>query len=232
MKKFLLSFLFIFIANFAYAQEPSLDEFEAEYQSQVVSDPLSGYNKAMTNFNVALYDYGFRPVLKGYEVITPEFVRVGARNFFSNLLFPLRFVGNLFQFKFEESGEELKRFAVNTIMGFGGLMDPASKMGIKKHPADFGTILAHWGVGSGFHLVLPILGPSNLRDTLSLPVDWLLSPTAYLDPTWVSIATSAYGFGNELSFRTDELDELYHNTPNLYPFLRDAYEQRRKELSK
>ena len=87
-------------------------------------------------------------------------------------------------------------------------------------------------MGSGFHIVLPVLGPSNLRDALALPVDWFLQPTAYIDPTWLEIVVSAYGFGNELSFRLDELDEIYYNTPNVYPFLRDAYEQRRIELSK
>lgn len=227
-----ISFILIFFTIFAFAKEQNLDDFEQEYQNYQVNDPLSGYNKAMTSFNVALYDYGLRPVLKGYNAITPEFIRLGVRNFFDNLLAPLRFVGNVLQFKFEEAGEEFKRFAANTIMGFGGLMDVASKMGLKKHPADLGTVLAHWGVGSGFHIVLPILGPSNLRDTLTLPATWYTSFTAYIDPTWASIAISAYGFGNELSFRLDEIDEIYHNTPNLYPFLRDAYEQRRNELSK
>ncbi|EAI2504596.1 VacJ family lipoprotein [Campylobacter jejuni] len=227
-----ISFILIFFAIFAFAKEQNLDDFEQEYQNYQVNDPLSGYNKAMTSFNVALYDYGLRPVLKGYNTITPEFIRLGVRNFFDNLLAPLRFVGNILQFKFEEAGEEFKRFTANTIMGFGGLMDVASKMGLKKYPADLGTVLAHWGVGSGFHIVLPILGPSNLRDTLALPATWYASFTAYIDPTWASIAISAYGFGNELSFRLDEIDEIYHNTPNLYPFLRDAYEQRRNELSK
>ncbi|EAJ7670489.1 VacJ family lipoprotein [Campylobacter coli] len=232
MKLKLISCILLFSTIFAFANELDLNDFEEEYQSYKVNDPLYGYNKAMTSFNVALYDYSLRPILKGYNAITPEFIRTGVRNFFDNLFAPLRFVGNVLQFKFEEAGEEFKRFSANTIMGFGGIMDPASKMGLKKHPADLGTVLAHWGVGSGFHIVLPILGPSNLRDTLTLPANWYASPTAYIDPTWASIAISAYGFGNELSFRLDEIDEIYYNTPNLYPFIRDAYEQRRNELSK
>ncbi|MBX0624557.1 VacJ family lipoprotein [Campylobacter coli] len=232
MKLKLISCILLFSTIFAFANELDLNDFEEEYQSYKVNDPLYGYNKAMTSFNVALYDYSLRPILKGYNAITPEFIRTGVRNFFDNLFAPLRFVGNVLQFKFEEAGEEFKRFSANTIMGFGGIMDPASKMGLKKHPADLGTVLAHWGVGSGFHIVLPILGPSNLRDTLTLPATWYVSPTAYIDPTWASIAISAYGFGNELSFRLDEIDEIYYNTPNLYPFIRDAYEQRRNELSK
>ncbi|EKE8952413.1 VacJ family lipoprotein [Campylobacter coli] len=232
MKLKLISCILLFSTIFAFANELDLNDFEEEYQSYKVNDPLYGYNKAMTSFNVALYDYSLRPILKGYNAITPEFIRTGVRNFFDNLFAPLRFVGNVLQFKFEEAGEEFKRFSANTIMGFGGIMDPASKMGLKKHPADLGTVLAHWGVGSGFHIVLPILGSSNLRDTLTLPATWYASPTAYIDPTWASIAISAYGFGNELSFRLDEIDEIYYNTPNLYPFIRDAYEQRRNELSK
>ncbi|EAJ1396829.1 VacJ family lipoprotein [Campylobacter coli] len=232
MKLKLISCILLFSTIFAFANELDLNDFEEEYQSYKVNDPLYGYNKAMTSFNVALYDYSLRPILKGYNAITPEFIRTGVRNFFDNLFAPLRFVGNVLQFKFEEAGEEFKRFSANTIMGFGGIMDPASKMGLKKHPADLGTVLAHWGVGSGFHIVLPILGPGNLRDTLTLPATWYASPTAYIDPTWASIAISAYGFGNELSFRLDEIDEIYYNTPNLYPFIRDAYEQRRNELSK
>lgn len=168
MKLKLISCILLFSTIFAFANELDLNDFEEEYQSYKVNDPLYGYNKAMTSFNVALYDYSLRPILKGYNAITPEFIRTGVRNFFDNLFAPLRFVGNVLQFKFEEAGEEFKRFSANTIMGFGGIMDPASKMGLKKHPADLGTVLAHWGVGSGFHIVLPILGPSNLRDTLTL----------------------------------------------------------------
>lgn len=217
---------------FSFAKEPSLNDFEQEYKSYEVNDPLLNYNKAMTNFNVALYDYGLRPILKGYNAITPEFIRIGVRNFFDNLFSPLRFLSNVLQFKFQEAGEEFKRFSANTIMGFGGLMDLASKMGLKKHPADLGTVLAHWGVGSGFHIVLPVLGPSNLRDALTLPTTWYANPAAYINPTWKNIAINTYGFGNEFSFKLNEIDEVYHNTPNLYPFLRDAYEQRRNELSK
>lgn len=217
--------------SFIFANE-NLKDFEQEYEKYEVNDPLSGYNKMITNFNVTLYDYTLNPILKGYNAITPEFIRTGARNFFDNLLSPLRFVGNVLQFKFDNAGEEFQRFLANTVMGFGGLMDPASKMGLKKHPADLGLVLAHWGVGEGFHIVLPILGPSNLRDTLTLPALWYASPVSYLEPAWASMAVGAYSFGNELSFKLDEIDEIYHNTPNLYPFLRDAYEQRRDELSK
>ena len=230
MKIRILSFLFMFFANFIFAE--NLEEFENEYKEFKVNDPLYSYNKAMTSFNVALYDYGFNPVLKAYNSVTPSLLRVGVRNFFDNLLSPLRFFGNLLQFKFKNANDEFKRFLANSILGFGGVFDPASKMGFQKHYADLGTALAHWGVGSGFHLVLPVFGPSNLRDTLSLPAAWYSNPISYIEPTWASVSISAYGFANELSFRLDELDELYHSNVDLYLFLRDAYEQRRIELSK
>ena len=132
MKIWHLILVFLLFLNIEVcADEVSLDEFEQEYSSYEVNDPISGYNKIMTNFNIALYDYGFRPILKGYNAITPEFFRTGVRNFFDNLLAPLRFIGNVFQFKFNEAGDEFKRFVANTILGFGGVRDVASVMGIQ-----------------------------------------------------------------------------------------------------
>ncbi|MBZ7967584.1 VacJ family lipoprotein [Campylobacter sp. RM9756] len=227
-----IKIILLLLLTYSFALDQNFEDFEQEYKNYQINDPLVNYNKAMTHFNMTLYTYGFRPILKGYNEVTPQFLRIGVRNFFDNLFSPMRFVGNVLQFKFENAGEEFKRFIANTIMGFGGLMDPASKMGLKKHPADLGTVLGHWGVGGGFHLVLPVLGPSNLRDTLTLPAIWYANPVSYIEPQWVSITISTYGFGNELSFKLDEIDEIYYNTPNLYPFLRDAYEQRRQELSK
>ncbi|TQR33808.1 hypothetical protein DMB92_02690 [Campylobacter sp. MIT 99-7217] len=208
------------------------DDFEAEFEEFKVNDPLSGYNKMMTSFNIGFYSYVARPAIKSYNFITPQFLRTGVKNIMGNLAMPMRVSSLLLQFKFKEVGIEFKRFGVNMFFGFFGVIDAASNTGIAKYPADFGTALAHWGVGSGFHLVLPILGPSNLRDTLSMPVNWYLVPTGYIEPFYVSLAVNSYVVMNELSFQTDTLDELYYNTPNVYPFLRDAYEQRRIEMSK
>lgn len=151
---------------------------------------------------------------------------------------PIRFVGNALQLKFKEAGVELKRFGINTIFGFFGLIDAASKGGIPLHHADFGLVLAHYGVGSGFHFVLPVLGPSNLRDTLSIPVNWYASAITYI-PTesstwvnWFNVGVTSFAILNTMSFETKTLDAIYYNTPNLYPFLRDAYEKRRIEMAK
>lgn len=215
------------------------DEFEAEFESFKVNDPLSGYNKMMTRFNVALYTYTLRPIAKGYEFVMPEFARVGIKNFASYINMPIRFLGNVLQLKFKEAGTELKRFGVNTIFGFFGLIDAASKAQIPLHHADFGLVLAHWGVGGGFHFVLPVLGPSNLRDTLSIPVNWYASPITYAATydssawiNWLSVGITSFVMINEASLNTPTLDEIFYKTPNLYPFLRDAYEKRRMEMAK
>lgn len=215
------------------------DEFEAEFESFKVNDPLSGYNKMMTRFNVALYTYALRPIAKGYEFVMPEFARLGIKNFASYINMPIRFLGNVLQLKFKEAGTELKRFGVNTIFGFFGLIDAASKAQIPLHHADFGLVLAHWGVGGGFHFVLPVLGPSNLRDTLSIPVNWYASPITYAATydssawiNWLSVGITSFVMINEASLNTLTLDEIFYKTPNLYPFLRDAYEKRRMEMAK
>lgn len=215
------------------------DEFEAEFESFKVNDPLSGYNKMMTRFNVALYTYALRPIAKGYEFVMPEFARLGIKNFASYINMPIRFLGNVLQLKFKEAGTELKRFGVNTIFGFFGLIDAASKAQIPLHHADFGLVLAHWGVGGGFHFVLPVLGPSNLRDTLSIPVNWYASPITYAATydssawiNWLSVGITSFVMINEASLNTPTLDEIFYKTPNLYPFLRDAYEKRRMEMAK
>lgn len=230
--KSIAKILLLLTLSFSFALCDEFEDFELEFQKKEVYDPLKSYNEAMTKFNIAFYSYVIRPVSKGYAFVVPESARNGLRNFFSNLAMPLRFSGNLLQFKFKESGVELLRFTVNTFFGFFGFNDTASASGIAKYDSDFGVALAHWGIGGGFHFVLPILGPSNLRDTLSLPVNWYLNPTGYLEPFWLSLSVNSFAIMNTMSLESDTIDEIYFNTPNVYPFLRDAYEARRIELSK
>ncbi len=208
----------------------NLDEFEEEFKQQPVFDPLSGYNKMMTQFNVGFYRFIARPVSKAYVFIVPETPRTMARNFFSYLMTPVRFLGNVLSFKFDNAKDEIKRFGYNTVFGFFGVIDAASKAGIEKHPADFGTVLGSWGVDGGFHIVLPFLGPSNLRDTLSLPINWYMNPIGYVNPELLSYGIGTFSIMNELSFELDKIDEIYFNTPNLYPFLRDGYEKTREKM--
>ncbi len=220
------------------------DDFEAEFNETATSntfDPLSGYNEIMTSFNDTFYEYILRPVAKGYIYVVPDTGRECVSNVFDNLLFPVRFVNNLLQFKFENSLEELGRFAINSTLGFAGLIDVAKNdYGLVPHDEDFGQTLGYYGIGSGFHVVLPFLGPSNVRDIVGLAGDWWASPLTYIDERNINLldnsdqswAVAGFKFTNTASFHLDEIDMLRKDAIELYPYLRDIYEARRtKQIS-
>lgn len=218
------------------------DEFADEFQDSKVEifDPLSGYNRVMTSFNDGVYTYALNPVATGYTYVFPQTVRVGISNFFSNLLFPLRFANNLLQLKFQNSAEELGRFLINTTFGLAGFMDPAkTELGWEEHNEDFGQTLGHYGVGEGFHVVLPFLGPSNLRDMLGIVADSYVSPLSttgssdiqYKIPnnTLENVGITAATTVNSTSLRLGQYESIKKDALDLYPFLRDIYNQARKK---
>lgn len=241
----IIFFILFFVLNFSYASTNSenqslMNDFSNEFESQKVEvfDPLSGYNRVMTSFNDNVYTYVFNPVTKGYVKVMPEVARVGVSNFFDNILFPIRFVNNLLQFKFQNSIDELARFLVNSTFGVLGFMDPATtELKIPRHKEDFGQTLGFYGVGPGFHIVLPFLGPSNLRDTIGLVGDGYVSPINdagtlnYKIPDnssqTVYIGTGEYI--NENSLNLGKYENLKKDALDLYPFLRDIYEQKREK---
>lgn len=243
MKKFLLLSI---LSVFLYANEVDFaDEFEEEFKvsNQEVFDPLSGYNRAMTSFNDGFYTHVLSPVSKSYAYAVPEVARTGINNFFTNLMFPVRFVNNLLQFKFENASKELGRFVVNTIWGLGGFMDQATNtLGMEIYDEDFGQTLGYWGVKEGFHVVLPFLGPSNLRDIVGLSVDSLASPTSQMghntvpykipEDTWQELGIESFDTVNTYSFHPDLYNNLKKDALDLYPYLRDIYTQKRnKEIA-
>lgn len=134
-------------------------------------DPFIGWNKRVYGFNYYFDHYVFLPVVEGYKYITPQPVRTGISNVLSNLWEVTNFTNCLFQGKFSGAGKTLSRFCINTTVGIGGIMDISTKWGIHKQKEDFGQTLAVWGVGHGPYLVLPIWGPSSLRDGTGLIVD-------------------------------------------------------------
>jgi len=211
------------------------DDFEDEFaENEIeVSDPLSGYNRFMTGFNDKLYFWLLEPVASGYAWAIPEGARRSVDNFFDNLWFPIRFVNNLLQFEILDAGEETLRFVVNSTIGILGLFDPAkSWFGLEAHDEDFGQTLGAWGVGAGPHLVLPILGPSNLRDAVALVPDWQLDPLTYI-PNWkVEYGVRAFEAVNNVSLHLGEYESLKKDAIDFYPFLRDAYEQNREKKIK
>ena len=134
-------------------------------------DPLESYNRSMTNFNEQVDAMVLKPVATAYKEVMPGPVRTGVSNFFANLGDVWSFVNNVLQLRGEAAASSFMRVNVNTFMGLGGLLDIASELGIDRYKQDFGLTLGRWGVGTGPYLVLPILGPSTVRDTFALPVD-------------------------------------------------------------
>ena len=234
--RFFISILFC-AALALGAQSENLDkntsDFDVEFKETTpIADPLSGYNRVMTSFNDAFYEYTLIPVARGYAYVVPKSARTAVSNFFDNLMFPVRFVNNLLQFKFKNAGEETLRFLANTIIGFGGLTDGAQYYGLTKRDEDFGQTLGAWGLGGGFHVVLPVLGPSNARDVVGLVGDAFLNLVNYLDSHWAAFGINAYKYLNDFSHDPNAYDNLKKDAVDLYPFLRDAYEQRRNHLIK
>ena len=240
-----LKFLLVFLLVFTTLQASESDEFEAEFSpqsKQELFDPLSGYNEIMTSFNDAFYEYALRPVAKGYAYVVPQMARNGISNAFENLLFPVRFINNILQLKFQNAFEETGRFVINSTMGILGFRDVAGEeLGLQKHDEDFGQTLGHYGKGNGFHIVLPFLGPSNARDIVGLFADSWASPLSYisarddlnlLDNDEQALGLMAFRALNETSLHIDELDSIRKDAIELYPFLRNIYESRRnKQIS-
>jgi phospholipid-binding lipoprotein MlaA len=214
----------------AFDDFDEFDEFEGETGSKPLADPLSGYNRWMTGVNDKLYFWALKPVATGYAKVTPAVARRSVGRFFNNLGYPLRFVNNLLQLKVKRAGVETARFVVNTTVGVAGFADPARWwMDLEAYPEDFGQTLGHYGVGGGWHLVLPVLGPSNLRDAVSKVPDRFLNPVAYVEPTEVAIAISAYDRINYTSLHLGEYERLKQDAVDWYIFLRNAYEQNREK---
>ena len=216
------------------------NEFEAEFsqeETQETYDPLNGYNRAMTTFNDNVIIYGLTPVSKAYAAVLPQPLRIGISNAVQNLQFPIRFTNNLLQGKFQNASNELERFIVNSTVGLAGLMDPAKHyMNIHPHKEDFGQTLGHYGVGSGFHIVIPFIGPSNVRDIVGITLDAYLSPLVnvrglenYKIPQNLGESVAIYTVHviNKTSLHLGEYEEIRKDAVDLYPFIKDIYEQKR-----
>lgn len=186
-------------------------------------DPFEPYNRSMSTFNENVDKAVLKPVATLYQDVAPSPVQTGVRNFFGNLGDAWSMVNNLLQGKGRAAFDSMVRVTTNTVFGIGGLLDIASEAGIERHRQDFGLTLGHWGVGSGPYLVLPLLGPSSLRDTTGLVVDWYGDALGYLYP--VSHRNSLY----VLRF-VDKRAQLLGATQVLdgaaldpYAFTRDVY---------
>ncbi|KXJ51522.1 MAG: hypothetical protein AXW17_01460 [Colwellia sp. Phe_37] len=138
------------------------------------TDPWEGFNRRMYYFNAKADEYVILPVVTGYQKITPDVVERSINNFFSNLDEISTFINSLLQFKLSVAGETLARFTLNSTVGLAGLFDVATQIGFAEQNEDFGQTLGYWGVDAGPYLVLPLLGPSSLRDATGLVFDNLV----------------------------------------------------------
>jgi len=223
----------------AAAGEMAADDFDADFDDDfnddfddhsqpLISDPLEPWNRGVFWVNDKLYFYLLKPVARVYRVL-PRPLRESVGRFFSNLGTPVRAANALLQFKLKDTGTELGRFAVNSTLGWGGLLDPAGySLGWKKKTEDFGQTLGVYGVGSGWYLVLPAFGPSSVRDATGLLADQFLDPLAYLKmKNWEYYSLKGLEVTNALSLDPDSYEGIKRDALDPYLFIRSAYAQHR-----
>lgn len=190
-------------------------------------DPIEGYNRAMYAINDGIDQAVVRPVAVGYDAVLPNPVRKGVTNFFGNIADVFIGVNNLLQGKFASGVSDFGRVAVNTTVGVLGLFDVASDVGMEKHDEDFGQTFGRWGIGSGAYVVLPLFGPSTVRDTVGKVLDSQTNPVANLND--VSTRNSLLVL-SLIDLRASLLpaDKLVETAAlDKYSYVRDAYLQHR-----
>ncbi len=208
------------------------DPFAEEETSVEIADPIEGINRGFFWVNDKLYFYALKPLARGWRVV-PEPVRVSADNFLTNLLTPVRFTNNVLQGKAEGAVIEVGRLFINTIGGMGGLFDIATDMDLTTPEEDTGQTLGAWGAGHGFYIVLPVFGPSSLRDGVGRVGDSFLDPLTYVDMTYLEKAgVKVFDTVNYLSIDKDTYEAIKKDALDPYLFVRDGYVQRRAKAVK
>ncbi len=196
-------------------------------QAVEVSDPFEGWNRFWFEVNDALYFGVFKPLAQGYEFIIPERPRGWVRNFFDNLMYPVRLVGCLLQGKFESAGMETSKFLINSTIGLAGFADlTEGRKTVRPIPTgdeDIGQAFGAWGMGPGPYLVWPVLGPSSARDTVGKVGEYFITPTTYIHPWYWSVATKSYARINALTFEIGRYESLMDSSVDPYAAVRDAY---------
>jgi phospholipid-binding lipoprotein MlaA len=197
-----------------------------------IDDPLEKFNRNVYAFNDALDKAAIRPVALGYRKITNPPVRRSVSDFFTNIRMPITVANDLLQARPKQALQSSGRFLVNLTLGLGGFFDPASQLGIPLEDNDFGVTLARWGVPDGDYLVLPLIGPTTVRDVWRMPVD-----SYFFDPLSIYARTHDYDYGQQylpqlmylvtLRSRGIDAESFLESAYDPYVFMRDAYRQRR-----
>jgi len=225
-----------------------LDEFDEEFaehdkEMEEIFDPLYSYNNWMTGVNNSLMINLVEPSSDTYGYIIPVEGRSCINNFFKNIYYPVSMVNNILQLEVADSYTETMRFLINTTIGLLGFFDPAASwFDLQPRVEDFGQTLGSYGVGAGFPVVVPFFGQRNLRDLAGNFGDAFVNPIYYVehrnynlfnkDQYLLSIGILGYEDFNEYSLTPGAYPKLTEDAVDLYPFLRDAYEQHRKQLIK
>ncbi|CAA6826737.1 MAG: putative periplasmic protein (vacJ homolog) [uncultured Sulfurovum sp.] len=231
------------ITTLSSTDEMSINEFSDEFsdefstETKELFDPLYDYNVWMTDANDQLFIHLLNPLSEAYAYILPHAIRLGLSNAIHNLKYPIRLSNNLLQGKIKNASDETGRFIINSTVGLLGVIDVAGKYkNLHAHNEDFGQTLGYYGVGSGFHIVLPFVGPSNARDVLGLIIDGYTSPLIYDKnlkqfriPKNLQDSTLLYALENinKNALNLGAYESLKKDAIELYPFLRDIYEQKR-----
>jgi phospholipid-binding lipoprotein MlaA len=212
-----------------------LEEEPEEAEAVLIADPLEPFNRAMFHFNDRLYFWFLKPAARGYNWVFPEDFRVAVRNFFVNLLFPVRLVNSILQGNFRGAGIEVSRFAVNSTLGFFGFFDPSSRgLNLPMQDEDVGQTLGVWRMGHGFYINMPILGPFSTRSLVGWVGDSFLDPiTWYVHPLiWRRLAVTSYRKFNNVSLTLGDYEALKEAAIDPYVAIRNAYIQYRNALVK
>ncbi len=207
------------------------DDFYEVQQDDSWVDPIEPVNRAFFYINDKLYFWILKPAAIGYGFIVPRPVRIGVRNVFDNVTMPVRAVNNLLQGKVKNTGIELSRFAINTTIGLVGFFDPALDVfGLEPGEEDLGQTLGSYGIGDSVYIFWPLLGPSNIRDSIGLGGDYFLNPLSYL-----SFSDPLTGYGlkavevvNKRSLDSGEYEKLKKESFDPYVAVRDIYLQYRR----
>jgi phospholipid-binding lipoprotein MlaA len=190
-------------------------------------DPWERFNRTSFAVNDALDRAALKPVAKAYKKVTPRFVRTGINNFFSNLDNISTVINDVLQGKGKQAGRDSARFLMNSTLGLGGLFDPASAAGLEKNDEDFGQTLGKWGVKSGPYLMLPVLGPSTLRDSIARLPEQYTNPVQYLEDDSTRYIITGIGVIDMRAGLLD-LDAQIEKSYDKYAFIRNAWLQRRE----
>jgi phospholipid-binding lipoprotein MlaA len=194
-------------------------------QAASEDDPWESVNRPIFKFNDVIDTYALKPVAQGYQFITPQFLEDGIHNMFRNVGDVTNLVNDILQVKPVAAGTDTARIIFNTTFGLLGFFDVGTKMGLHRNDEDFGQTLGYWGVGSGPYVMLPLLGPSTVRDAPSKLVDSYSGPYRYIDD--VSVRNTVFGL-NIVDTRASLLSSEKLITGDKYTFIRNAYLQNRE----